>query len=79
MHWIGARSQTRACSAAPMAGGGRRARLELGDGADKGLLGALEQLREPAAQAAVALRGGGMESRRCFREGEMGIRKEEGV
>ena len=39
--------------------GGECARLELGDGAYKGLLGALEQLREPAAQAAVALRGGG--------------------
>ena len=39
-----------------------RARLELGDGADKGLLGALEQLREPALQAVVALRGRGEES-----------------
>jgi hypothetical protein len=36
-----------------------RARLELGDGADKGLLGALEQLRELAPQAVVALRGRG--------------------
>jgi hypothetical protein len=32
------------------------ARLELADGADEDLLAALEQLREPALQAVIALR-----------------------
>ena len=45
-----------------------RARLELGDGADEGLLGALELVREPVLQAVEALPEEGGETEREARE-----------
>ncbi len=41
-----------------------RARLELADGADEGLLGALELVREPVLQAVEALQEEGEERKR---------------
>ena len=45
-----------------------RARLELGDGADEGLLGALELVREPVLQAVESLPEEGGETEREARE-----------
>ena len=44
------------------------ARLELADGADEGLLGALELMREPVLQAVKALQEEGGEREREARE-----------